>query len=140
MTGNALIVLLLLAALAMIILWLIKEARSNTRYTRNYLEALTGAIYQTGYDDQKNSKPKKIWSYEESAKIGSDQRKILDAMKVLYERGCQDALEGRPSITEEISRYRQKQIEILENILATIKSYRDGSNPAESEKNKEAAP
>lgn len=118
---------LLLAACLLALAWLLHaKMRPTTQYSPEYMQALSEAIYQIGYDDQKAGRPQKSWEWDGAGKLHQSGQQMLAAFKSLYEHGWQNARDGKPSIAQEISDNRKMQLITLQDMRNIVEDFRAG--------------
>ena len=110
------------------VIWLLPKLRPVS-YSPEKMQALAEALYQIGYDDAKADRPERSWDDEDGRKSSQSQRDILNAAKSTYLQGRQDALDGKPSIAEEIKKNRKQQLLILGDMIALLRKIEMGVTP-----------
>lgn len=98
--------------------------------TESLSESLYEAWYQVGYDDQKAGCPEKVLESADSDNLSGIQRATFLAIVAIYQRGRQDALEGKPSVAEKIRENRNEQIRILNEMVVILKGVTTSKTPA----------
>jgi hypothetical protein len=112
-------VVVVLVMIAWIVTWLLSKLQPP-RCSSEQIQALTEALYQIGYDDEKAGRPEKSWDMEgyKPDRLGKEIQGIVESA---YRLGRQDALEEKPSVAEKLKENREQRIRILQEIISIQK-------------------